>query len=59
MHYTKIYLAMILFGFVMLSRTLAQDGQLATDDRMEWGQAARFGMFIHWGVYSQWGGVYH
>ncbi len=59
MHYTKIYLAMILFGFVMLSRTFAQDGQLATDDRMEWWQAARFGMFIHWGVYSQWGGVYH
>ncbi|MGH7951327.1 MAG: alpha-L-fucosidase [Limisphaerales bacterium] len=29
------------------------------DARMQWWNAARFGMFIHWGVYSVPAGVYH
>jgi len=28
---------------------------MASAQRLQWCEAARFGMFIHWGLYSQWG----
>lgn len=44
---------------ICLLAGLVSGQSVASDARMEWWRAARFGMFIHWGVYSQWGGVYH
>jgi len=32
--------------------------KLSDDERMEWWQDARFGMFIHWGIYSVPAGFY-
>lgn len=31
---------------------------ISTDEKMEWWQDAKFGMFVHWGPYSIYGGKY-
>jgi len=33
----------------------ASGNDMASTQRLQWWEAARFGMFIHWGLYSQWG----
>jgi alpha-L-fucosidase len=52
----KIFLTLITFlliqsGFTQVSSPLKQQ-------KMQWWEAARFGMFIHWGVYAVPAGVY-
>lgn len=36
----------------------SKDKELTVEERMEWWQDARFGMFIHWGIYSVPAGFY-
>lgn len=33
--------------------------QISDEERMEWWQEARFGMFIHWGIYTKLAGFYN
>lgn len=39
-------------------QTPSEEKMLSDDQRMEWWQEARFGMFIHWGIYSIPAGFY-
>ncbi len=53
-YHIRSYTCAILLS--LLAPVLAQAGDNAMANRMEWWQDARFGMFIHWGAYSKAGG---
>ncbi|PQV48969.1 alpha-L-fucosidase [Jejuia pallidilutea] len=38
---------------------VASSNQITDEERMEWWQEARFGMFIHWGIYTKLAGFYN
>lgn len=42
----------------VISEVKADQKQITDEDRMEWWQDARFGMFIHWGIYTVPAGFY-
>jgi len=54
--------AIILGLSLLLSQGCSPDksgvGEISNEERMEWWQEARFGMFIHWGIYSVPAGFY-
>ncbi|MDV7139157.1 alpha-L-fucosidase [Maribacter sp. TH_r10] len=50
-----ILLFVLVFGSVKAQNT-SDSTDITQEQRMEWWQDARFGMFIHWGVYSKAGG---
>lgn len=52
-----IYLAAVLLVFAGCTRH-ADNQNISDEERMEWWQEARFGMFIHWGIYSVPAGFY-
>lgn len=44
---------------ILLSLLIAPAaGALTTEEKMEWWQDAKFGMFVHWGPYAIYGGEY-
>ena len=43
---------------VNLTQTITDVNQITDEERMEWWQESRFGMFIHWGIYSVPAGFY-
>ncbi len=50
-----VFLVTLIF---LLSKVVDAQHKLPVEDRMEWWNNAKFGMFIHWGVYSMYGGMY-
>lgn len=53
------YISFLVVSLLMVNMSLAQNGKTKKDvttitqeDKMQWWNEARFGMFIHWGVYS-------
>lgn len=52
----KISLFLILLGLCCSFHLNAEN--ISTDEKMEWWQDAKFGMFVHWGPYAIYGGVY-
>ena len=57
----NITLALALFVLLFNSsckQYQSKDKELSAEERMEWWQEARFGMFIHWGIYSVPAGFY-
>ncbi len=53
-----ILLFVLVFGSAN-AQNAANSTEISPEERMEWWQDARFGMFIHWGVYSQAGGEWN
>ncbi|AZQ63982.1 alpha-L-fucosidase [Flammeovirga pectinis] len=47
-----IGLTILLFGFNTFGQQLNTETKEKKQERMEWWQDARFGMFIHWGLYA-------
>lgn len=43
---------------LLLIQSISATSRPPVDERIQWWQEARFGMFIHWGVYAMYGGVY-
>tara|TARA_R110002050_G_scaffold204522_4_gene340158 strand:- start:77125 stop:78450 length:1326 start_codon:yes stop_codon:yes gene_type:complete len=49
MKYSKI---LIIFIFLVASKSISQEQPLSQDDRLAWFQDAKLGIFIHWGIYA-------
>jgi len=55
MKYSKsLYYSLLGFVFLILScnTPTTSESPMSDEERMEWWQEARFGMFIHWGLYA-------
>tara|TARA_R110002033_G_scaffold58464_5_gene108258 strand:- start:248128 stop:249453 length:1326 start_codon:yes stop_codon:yes gene_type:complete len=49
MKYSKI---LIVFIFLIVSKSISQEQPLSQDDRLAWFKDAKLGIFIHWGIYA-------
>tara|TARA_R110000868_G_scaffold82265_2_gene232369 strand:- start:13842 stop:15167 length:1326 start_codon:yes stop_codon:yes gene_type:complete len=49
MKYSKI---LIVFIFLVVSKSISQEQPLSQDDRLAWFKDAKLGIFIHWGIYA-------
>lgn len=58
----KLSVRILLFVLILLNSSCKQElnksEQISDEERMEWWEDARFGMFIHWGIYSVPAGTY-
>lgn len=52
----KLFIIFALLGLCCQLR--GENTKISTDEKMEWWQDAKFGMFVHWGPYAIYGGVY-
>ncbi|MDE6431431.1 MAG: alpha-L-fucosidase [Duncaniella sp.] len=52
----KLLIIFVLLGFCCQIR--GEENKISTEEKMEWWQDAKFGMFVHWGPYAIYGGVY-
>lgn len=57
--FIKATILIVFFFQVGLTQAGSQETKIPKEQRMEWWQEARFGMFIHWGIYSVPAGQYH
>lgn len=53
-----LILLAVLITPISHSASISTTDKISTQDKMEWWQDAKFGMFVHWGPYSIYGGVY-
>ncbi|MDE6061168.1 MAG: alpha-L-fucosidase, partial [Duncaniella sp.] len=46
----KLLIIFVLLGFCCQIR--GEENKISTEEKMEWWQDAKFGMFVHWGPYA-------